>query len=223
MKVPVFDMGNVIVSVDMDSMYEKLVDEGLFSTEEDAQYFMKSIENLQNLGFTNVYDSIGLLGFGMGIGKEVCDYWKSNNVWYFNDKIISWIEKNIDHFPFMVLASNMGKDHYEEIMKNPILNHKKIIKCFSFQMGAVKPHYNYWRIFKEKVEKNVKRLGHDFCDYSFLYIDDREDYIDGWKAFWDDNWTPDEDVSVRAFQFNSTEQDHDILISILDDFKQNRF
>lgn len=225
MKIPVFDMGNVLVSVSMDNMYKKFVDLKLFKNENLAYFFMRNIENAQNLNFTTVKDAIEFhdaVNKGQDYFrnktesyKEISDYWKSNEVWKPNLLILGWLLNNINNFGRFVLASNMGIDHHGEILKShEFFNNKKLIKCFSFQMGAVKPHYTFWKIF----EDNIKDTGLNISDLEFLYIDDRLDYIEGWHRFWDSKRIKPK--SIETFQFNSTQQDQSILINKLEAFKK---
>jgi hypothetical protein len=237
LRIPILDMGNVLVSVDMDSFFKELVNIGLFQTTDQALRFCIQIENLQNLGIINFYNAIASHStfscncgnFPAGRYKEALqtedkifskarDLWLSSVVWKPNTEILNWLldKLNDQTFDGIVIASNMGIDHYNITMKHALFKHPKTIKCISFQMGAIKPQYLFWKIVMEKVsnyvtkQKIVNLYSNEstHCtinDCVFLYVDDRIDYIEGAIEY---NKQDSKSYILKTLQFNCTTENN---------------
>lgn len=183
----ILDIGNVLVTCNMDNMFGCVVDAGFAPTVHEGFKFMSGIRNLNYIGAIDLDTSIDMFfghmkkEWGHEIfqkkKEDVVSFWSSPNVIRPNTKILDFLLQLLYRHPNLgiALASNIGIDHYN-LMKNlhPFFTNDRLEKFYSFKMGCIKPQINFFNIVTGYL---------DWCKYPHLgsqriYVDDLEENRD---------------------------------------------
>jgi len=222
----ILDIGNVLVSVDMGAIHDAAVDCGFVNSTHEGKTFMKGIENICNFGMMDMSSAIDMFwGYKreltMGAEKydkvkqHLIDFWCSSRCVSLNKNIVEFCNK-ILHMPdtYMMLASNMGVDHYNYINSlHPFFTDKKLFSVHSFKVGAVKPQ----DVFFSYVEKKIDKIWVEACcvndivtKQNVLYVDDRiENLLAGEKCV----------SGINAYKFDSTKMREEDFIHQIKSFQ----
>ena len=158
----ILDVGNVLFTVNMDYLYDELVELGLFRDKHVAYQYSKQIEHLQNIGAIDYLNAI--------VNHNVFNNHKK--------KIVNVIYNGV------AIASNMGFDHKDKVIRShSLFSHDKVLCHFSCDVGAVKPQYLYWHTLSERIKKKFVNVYNN----SFVYVDDRYDFLQGANSFINEN------------------------------------
>jgi len=206
--VPVLDIGNVLLTIDMNVMYRKLCETGLVDTISAAIEFMRSIERENNMGLINTELAL-LRAFGnygccnpyrLEAIKEATNCWRGYATVTKNTKILEYLTKKLETKPILVLASNLGVDHHVMVEHaDPFFLNPKLLWCCSCKMGAIKPQYNFFHLLLKQYER-CSTLPTDF-----FYVDDREENLEGGRVF-----------GFETFQFDSAIDAQQVFIDKLE-------
>ena len=158
-----FDVGNILVSVNMHQFEQKLVDNKLFDTIESAHFFAEEIQPRLDIGISDIRAELTKAGARGSVLDELIGSWM---------KIISPLHKHIDFIKKLpcniALLSNTGTDHAEVLKTLDIP-----IYHFSCYIGARKPSYLFYSSFLNRYP----------LFFGSVFIDDRQINLDAAKEF----------------------------------------
>lgn len=173
MKYLAVDLGNVMCEVDFNPFLIKLSKLYNISTQDALDLFLTKTQKPHDLGLINISDELRdyfkiksdvIL---TDLMKEWDDAIKPNI--YMNNIINNLIKNNIK----VALLSNIGAEH-ASIMKKVLSSdvYDNSIKFFSYQVGARKPTYLYYKTFLDMYPEFK----------GCVYLDDRPENIEaGWQ------------------------------------------
>lgn len=218
--VIILDIGNVLVSVDMDAIHKAAVDCGFTDSVHEGFTFMKGIENICNFGLVDMSTGIDMFwGYKRQLimGPEKYDEAKKNMIeTWCSSKCVTLNEEIVEHcyeilllrHPgiHVVLASNMGIDHYKHIVSlHPFFQDRDLYSIFSFKIGSIKPQ----QLFFETIDKKVNKITKSSEYIKILYIDDKEENLAAGCECVDD---------LTTFQFDSKQMKESVFLDAIDDF-----
>lgn len=190
----ILDVGNVLFTVNMDYLYDELVELGLFRDKHVAYQYSKQIEHLQNIGAIDYLNAIVNHNVFNNHKKKIVNViyneavklWMSDECMKPNKVILDYVYKLLqdDRIGGVAIASNMGFDHKDKVIRShSLFSHDKVLCHFSCDVGAVKPQYLYWHTLSERIKKKFVNVYNN----SFVYVDDRYDFLQGANSFINEN------------------------------------
>jgi len=166
-----FDIGNVLVHVDLDGFLEFLVQEGIVSDFNRANEFLLGLQAGQDLGLYNIRQ--GFYRFSSSISKKqlemIHDKWI--DIVTPSEVMLDLVDELIHKHRFHVaLLSNIGFDH-AKYLRSKCKIFEDCTQHFSCEVGARKPTKLYYQSFVKEEEWNKPRY------YKGLFFDDRSENV----------------------------------------------
>ena len=148
MKYLAIDIGQVICHLDFTDFNRKLAKYANI-TEREADDFLIQSQKTHDLGYSTLEKDISGQVYGLDIyPEEVADIMKE---WHqtvkVNPIVMEWVLKLLDNETEIALVSNIGIEHTEtmKVILAPIYD--RVVRFFSFEVGARKPTYVYYQTF----------------------------------------------------------------------------
>lgn len=184
-KIIAFDIGNVLVDVDIDSFVNHIcINYGL-----ENNRVQKVVEDLMFLDFIGDGSICKKMSSIFSIPEDIVrQAW--NNTLSVNQKMIDFI-KNIKYDIY--IFSNMGRDHYNYLNEIGFFKNIRIDECqqfISFKLGVAKPARTFYNSFITEI--NIAKLVHkskwacpdylpDIYNSEIYYLDDSKENIEAAK------------------------------------------
>jgi FMN phosphatase YigB (HAD superfamily) len=146
-KYAAFDIGNVLVHVNLKIIINKLLELKLFVDESSAWHFLETVQPLQDLGITTISKFLhSYKNISKDIQLEITDTW--NKTLTADDKMIRIMETLYTNEVDIALLSNIGVEHAEYLRKNisEIFTYSRV-HHLSYEVGARKPTKLYYQSF----------------------------------------------------------------------------
>ena len=227
--VLMLDVGNVLVTVDIESIYNAVKDYGFVSNKENGISFIHAIDNLFNLGIMDMDACIDLYfrGIKKTIGKlsyienkiKLVEHWCSNKCVVLNKEIVDYCFKLLQSDKVnLMLASNMGVDHHRYIRTiHPFFTDEKLLKLHSFEVGAVKPKYLFFKAASDMISNidTYYASPADIAVRKILYIDDKKENLLGAQKYITEF---QHYRGFRTFQFDSAKHKPQLFIDTVQEF-----
>jgi len=214
------DIGNVLVSVNMNAIHEAAVTCGFTNSVNEGFTFMKGIENICNFGLVDMNVGIDMFwGYKrqLVMGPEIYDEAKQKMIsTWCSTKCVTLNEAIVEHcyeilllrHPDIkiILTSNMGTDHYKYIKTlHPFFTDKDLHSVYSYKVGSIKPQ----QFFFETVQKKIDKITTNSKQNKMLYVDDKAENLYGAREIIDD---------LSLLCFDSTKMKDNIFLDAIDDF-----
>ena len=142
-----FDIGNVLVNVDLNLMAELLCETECVKSRAEAFLFWDSINSAVDIGITDIEQEL-MKEFKLKSGDEIRDYMR---IW---SKVITPVKEMTELLEELVsknfhiaLLSNIGFDHANLVRKTFPSVFNKCIHHFSCEVGARKPSKLFFQSF----------------------------------------------------------------------------
>jgi len=208
--IPLLDVGNVLVTVNMSAVYHEALRLGLAKSEYEAKKLLDYCDSFLNLGMMDMetflfghFNSVHLSGGELVSSlRAFKDFWVDGNWISLNTEILDYLLDNVYQFDDIALVSNIGFDHYKVIHEmHPFFKHEHVSWFASCEVGAQKPSKIYYDLLMRGADEEA----------TYLFVDDREINLKAAQIRLCHKF------DVQTFQFNSATDDHRLLIDELED------
>lgn len=197
----ILDIGNVLVTVKMDRVFDEFWYASICSRRE-AETFMKNVCKIVHLGLMDLSGAMDTMmrTYVNAMQKQrVISCWCSDKCITKNEKILDYVYDLAENNKARItLASNICFDHMNYIKTiHPLFTNKNVKCIYSCEVGAIKPQQAFYDIL----------LNETFIDDEILYVEDREENISAGIKF-----------SLDTYKFNSLEQKEEEFIERIESF-----
>lgn len=184
-----FDIGNVLVHVNLDSFCSFLVNKGIFDSVESAEKYTHSIQKAQDVGLCDISSDVRFLDqrYDKRIVRDVTITQEElilewNKTVVPSKPMIRLVELLDSTFHKIALLSNIGHDH-ASYLRSQCEVFGECIQHFSCEVGARKPS----KLFYQSFITDLKYLGMSKQNRKgIIFFDDNEQNVNSAESYFDE-------------------------------------